>query len=116
MEEPPNIKLPSGAIESLHALPNSTSADGSYPQHGSLIWQAAIDRYYEELRKGGIKGSSIDKDLWNIKTPNDLLGQIQALAPAEARVSGTWTRQLRRLEPVLLSLNDFAAVIACALG
>lgn len=79
----------------------------------SEIWKNAIRKYYDELEKGGIKGSAIDKDLWNIKSPQDLLDQIRALEPPNAR---GWLGSVRRLETVLLSLNDFAAVAAFALG
>ncbi|KAJ5943339.1 Tetratricopeptide-like helical [Penicillium verrucosum] len=77
----------------------------------SPIWQAAIDRYYEELRKGGVKRPTIDRDVWSIHSPDDLIQQINDFAPANSMV-GT----LRRLEPILLSLNDFAAVVTLALG
>lgn len=82
----------------------------------SPIWQAAIDRYYEELRKGGVKGPTIDHDVWSIHSPDDLIQQINDLAPANSSVSSQWVGNLRRLEPILLSLNDFAAVITLALG
>ncbi|WEW59212.1 hypothetical protein PRK78_004681 [Emydomyces testavorans] len=82
----------------------------------SPIWQAAIDRYYEELKRGGIKGPAIEKDLWDIESPHDLLDQLAVLLPADPNASKSWMIMLRRLEPVLLSLNDFAAVISCALG
>lgn len=82
----------------------------------SPIWQAAIDRYYEELRKGGIRGPTIDHDVWSIHSPDDLLQQIHDIAPANSSVPSQWAGNLRRLEPILLSLNDFAAVITLALG
>jgi hypothetical protein len=82
----------------------------------SAIWQNAIQRYYDELRRGGIKGPAIDKDLWNIKSPMDLLEQVRNLEPPDSRTSRTWLGSLRRLEPILLGLNDFASVTAWALG
>ncbi len=82
----------------------------------SLIWQAALERYYEELRKGGIKESLIDKDFWNIETPDDLLTQVETLAPQEAQSSRTWMKVLGQLQSVLLGLNDFAALIAWSMG
>lgn len=91
-----------------------------YPPKGlkedSQVWQNAIHKYYDELGKGGIKGPAIDKDLWNIKSPLDLLNQIRALEPADARASRVWLGGLRRLETILLGLNDFAVVTAWALG
>jgi hypothetical protein len=82
----------------------------------SPIWQAAIDRYYDELRKGGVKGPTIDHDVWSINSPDDLLQQMNDLAPTNSSVSSQWVGNLRRLESILLSLNDFAAVITLALG
>jgi hypothetical protein len=41
------------------------------------IWQAALDRYFVELRKGDVKDSVIEKDLWNVKSSGDLLAQIR---------------------------------------
>jgi hypothetical protein len=87
--------------------------DGS---NTSPIWQAAIDRYYDELRKGGVRAPAIDQDVWGINSPDDLLQQIHDVAPADSQALGTWKRFLRRLEPILFSLNDFAAVLTLALG
>lgn len=80
------------------------------------IWQAALSKYYLELQKGGVRGSAIDKDLWNIHGPDDLLAQIQLLAPLDATASKTWTTVLGQLKPILLGLNDFAAVVNWAFG
>ena len=85
-------------------------------QEESLIWRNAIERYYEELGRGGIKGPAIDKDLWSIKSPMDLLEEVKNLEPADSRASGAWLGSLHRLEPILLSLNDFVSVTAWALG
>lgn len=89
------------------------------PQEDSQIWRLAIRKYYSELEKGGIKGPALDKDLWNINTPMDLINQIKALESSQSLVSRSWFGSLKlssRLETVLLSLNDFAAVTAWALG
>jgi hypothetical protein len=90
--------------------------DSPISKEESAIWQNAIQRYYDELRRGGIKGLAIDKDLWNIKSPMDLLEQVRNLEPPDSRASGTWLGSLRRLEPILLGLNDFTSVTAWALG
>lgn len=99
---------------------DESSSKQQYPSDAtkpdSQMWQNAIYRYYDELKKGGIKGPAIDKDLWNIKSPIDLLDQIRALEPSDARTSKAWLGSLRRLETILLSLNDFASVTAWALG
>ena len=97
------------------AVVSNHSVSGS-GNHASRIWQNAIDRYYDELKKGGIKAPSIDKDLWNISSPEQLTQQVQSMVPTDAQLSGTWANIMKRLEPILLSLNDFAAVVAWALG
>jgi hypothetical protein len=82
----------------------------------SRIWQAAVQKYYTELAKGGIKGPAIDKDLWKIESPVDLLDEIRAVQPQNSGLSRAWMGSLQRLEPILLGLNDFAIVTAWALG
>lgn len=93
-----------------------TSHEGPGGSHASPIWQAAIDRYYDELRKGGVRGPLIDQDVWGIHSPDDLLRQIHDITPADSHGFGSWKGFLRRLEPILFSLNDFAAVLTLALG
>ncbi|THC89935.1 hypothetical protein EYZ11_010600 [Aspergillus tanneri] len=92
------------------AIARPTQRSSRNERYVSPIWQAAIDKYFEELRKEGVKESAIDQDLWSIHSPNDLLQQIQDLAPMDTSLSGSWMGSLRRLEPILLSLNDFAAL------
>ena len=86
------------------------------PSGDSPVWQAAVQKYYTQLAKGGIKGPAIDKDLWKIKSPTDLLEEIRALQPQTTGLPRAWTGSLKRLEPILLSLNDFVMVTAWALG
>lgn len=98
---------------------NPAEQRSEVPQEDSQIWRQAIRKYYSELEKGGIKGPALDKDLWNINTPIDLINQIKALESSQSLVSRSWFGSLKlssRLETVLLSLNDFAAVTAWALG
>lgn len=98
---------------------NAAEQRSDVPQEDSQIWRQAIRKYYSELEKGGIKGPALDKDLWNINTPMDLINQIKALESSQSLVSRSWFGSLKlssRLETVLLSLNDFAAVTAWALG
>ena len=81
------------------------------------MWQAAIDQYYKQLEEGGMKRTPmIDKDLWEIESPNVLIDEIQQMVPQESQISKVWTTVLPKLEPVLLGLNDLAAVIAWSLG
>lgn len=84
--------------------------------HTSPIWQAAIDGYYEELRKGGVRGPFIEHDIWGIHSPDDLLWQVQSIAPAGSQGFRNWKGFLRRLEPILSSLNDFVAALTLPLG
>lgn len=82
----------------------------------SPIWLAAIERYYGELAKGGIKASVIDKDIWNIQSPDELIAQIEALGPVQAIQSNVWAKALRQLQTILLGLNDFAMLTAWVMG
>jgi hypothetical protein len=93
--------------------PSGPSRSGS---QSSPIWEAAIHRYYVEMENGGIKSPALDRTLWDIESPKALLDEIQKMVPQESKVTRVWTTVLPRLEPVLLSLNDFAAVIAWSLG
>ncbi len=68
--------------------PQPSTQSGKYPlqqqsvsdlaKEESQIWHDAVQRYYDELKKGGIKGPAIDKNLWNIKSHVDLLEEIRA--------------------------------------
>lgn len=82
----------------------------------SPIWKAAMERYFAETRKGGIKDATIENHLWAVKTPEDLLSGIEAIVPPNTEPSASWPRALKELKPVLLGLSDFAAIIAWALG
>lgn len=104
--------LTTDSIKSIKTL----RQDSSSMKKESVVWRNAIQRYYDELRRGGIKGPAIDKDLWNIKSPVDLLEQVKDLEPPDLQASRTWLGALHRLEPILLSLNDFASATAWALG
>jgi len=81
------------------------------------IWQAAIDRYYNELARGCMKRTpTIERDLWGIEGPNVLIEDIQAMVPQESQISQVPITVLPRLKPILLGLDDFAAVVAWSLG
>lgn len=81
------------------------------PEQDRKIWKAALQRYYDELANAGYKGPAIDKDLWGIKDPEELLNQVKAF-PASSR----GPEDFDVLKKVLLGLSDFAAVAALALG
>lgn len=112
LSEQPMSGPTTGSIKSITPM----RQDSSFPKEESAIWQNAIQRYYDELGRGGIKGPAIEKDLWNIKSPMDLLEQVRNLEPPDSRASRAWLGSLHRLEPILLGLNDFASVTAWALG
>lgn len=98
--------------------PPQSPHDGQSGRHSyvSPKWLAAIDKYYEELRRGGVKGLNIDQNLWSVYSLDDLLQQIQNLTALDPETgSGNWMGSLRRLKHVLLNLNDFVAVIKQAL-
>lgn len=72
-----------------------------------------------------MKAASIDKDLWSIRGPEDLLAQINALKPlggslqqgVDAAGRGPWTtKSYAQMQGILLSLNDFATLVAWVLG
>ncbi|KAI9853128.1 MAG: hypothetical protein M1824_001541 [Vezdaea acicularis] len=88
--------------------PTQDSDSSQMPYRHGKIWQNAIQRYYEELEKGGYRGKAIDKDIWNVKDPVELLDQIKSLPSSE--------RWMTDLKKILLTLSDFAAVTALALG
>lgn len=102
---------------SAHRPHDSVSSTMETTELVSPIWQAAIDRYYKELEEGGMKRTpTIEKDLWEIESPTALIDEIQSMVPQETAISKVWITVLPKLEPVLLGLNDFAAVIAWSLG
>ena len=96
--------------------PHSSHVGPDAKSHTSPIWQAAIDKYYDELRKGGVRGPIIDQDVWGIHSPDDLLQQIRDITPADSQGFRSWKGFLRRLQPILFNLNDFAAVLTLTLG
>ncbi|KAJ6447148.1 coxI translation protein CYA5 [Purpureocillium lavendulum] len=98
--------------------PPSGESVGDGEQHSTIspTWQAALDRYFAELKRGGVKGSLIEKDLWDVKSPDDLIAQIEAFAPTEAQTTSAWTKVVNQLEPILLGLNDFVAIVSWSLG
>lgn len=102
-------------IEAPTSGPGAKS-DAEPTSPASPLWQTAIGKYYTELEKGGIKSSLIDKDLWKIQSPDELIAHIEAVGKEGAFQSATWTQSLARLRPVLLGLNDFAALASWLMG
>lgn len=112
-----STKRPTVTLRSQQPKTAFTKLGGkSDDQEGSQIWRNAIQRYYDELEKGGIKGPAIEKDLWNVESAMDLLEQMKTLEPQDWKSMDANKNLINRLEPVLLSLSDFAAVTACAFG
>ena len=89
-------------------------AAGQSPSDGSANGErsAAIDRYYEELKKGGVRAPVMDKDLWDTSSPEQLIQQVRLMVRAGSGNPNSCEMILKRLELILLRLNDFAAVIA----
>lgn len=103
---------PADGSEAAQGLLNN----GSTANQTSPIWQAAVERYNAELRKGGIRRPSIDKELWNIQKADDLLREIRKLASAGDSARENWAWVSQRLEPILLNLNDFASIVVLSMG
>ncbi|QBZ58416.1 hypothetical protein PoMZ_03368, partial [Pyricularia oryzae] len=82
----------------------------------SPIWKTALERYFAETRKGGIKDAAIENHLWTVQTPEDLLNGIEAIVPPNTEPSISWARALKELKPGMLGLSLFAAIIVWAFG
>ena len=102
----------SARVKPVDTRASTPSSGGGSRSPINPVWQAAIEKYYGELAKGGIKASMIDKDLWDVRGPDELITQIEALVPMQAVQSNTWAKAMSRLQPVVLSLNDFVALTA----
>lgn len=100
------------SVDTMTTSIHSVSSSKSY---GRSIWQTAINNHLERLKKGGVT-PTLDEAVWSIDSPNDLLRQIQDILPQNAQFLESWIKSLQKLEPVLLKLNDFAAILTLALG
>lgn len=89
--------------------PPTPGPSSEHPSCRNEIWQTAIDRYYDELAKSGVPVSTIDKDIWNIEGPDQVVKQVKSLAAVQAI-------QNSKLESILHSLNDFVMLTAWAVG
>lgn len=95
----------------------SPPSNGAVPETStSSVWQATIEKYYGELAKGGMKTSVIDKDLWDIRSPEELITQIEAFVPMQAVQSNRWAEAISRLHSIVFGLNDFVAFTTWAIG
>lgn len=99
--------IPEEGTEDSHVDPGSPA---------NLIWTNTISRYYNELHKGGIEQSAIDKDLWNIQSPEDLFNQIESLDEVRVSQSSPWAGAITQLRPILVALNDFVTVTSWVMG
>ena len=100
-------------------MQSPTPGDGPDPaprNPTSPIWEATLQKYYSELAKGGMNTAMIDKQVSDIRSPEDLLKQIEGLGNAIEPQSPTWKKTLSQLQPVILGLSDFAALAAWVLG
>lgn len=82
----------------------------------SPIWKTALERYFAETRKGGIKNAVIENHLWTVHTPENLFNGIEVIVPPNTEPSISWARVLKKLKPGMLGLNLFAAIIIRAFG
>lgn len=82
----------------------------------SPVWQSALDRYYREVQKGGMKESAFGKDFWDLTSPEALIEQITAVPPEETLKNASQASWLMQLKPVLLGFNDFIAIVSLSLG
>lgn len=105
--------VPSSSLEPPHS--SGSGVDDETPSDRgsgtSQAWQNAIQRYLLELQKGGIRYQPIDRDLYKIKSPSELLNEIKSLQQPPSN-----SESIISLNKVVSSLNDFAAVVAFALG
>lgn len=69
-----------------------------------------MERYREEL-----KGCEDYESILEVDSVEELLNQAKALRPPGA-LNKTTASSMNRLEPILIHLNDFSAVIALCLG
>ncbi|KAM5466968.1 hypothetical protein MauCBS54593_005587 [Microsporum audouinii] len=93
------------------------SVKSSSPNDGfSATWQAAIDRYFDELKEGGAYSQDIEHNLWNVHSSEELLDKIRTQSSMELQGSKSLVGLSQRLEPILVSFNDFAAIITLAAG
>ena len=108
---PDSASSPQAAAQQPERVAEPKTVRSQSSGQDNKIWKAALQRYYDELANGGYNGHAIDKDLWDIKDPEELLDQIRTLPASENA-----PEDLNVLKKVLLSLSDFAAVAALALG
>ncbi|KAB5575359.1 tpr repeat-containing protein [Coniochaeta sp. 2T2.1] len=59
---------------------------------------------------------SFDTDLWNTQSPDELIAQIEHLAPVQSLQSNMWIKAMSQLQSVLLGLDDFAVLAAWVMG
>lgn len=71
-----------------------------------------LDKYNEELARGGIKRPTIDKDLSDIESPAQLLVQISGFDFPDR---GVFEACARRLKSSLSVLDDFCSLVEAVL-
>ncbi|KAI9811064.1 MAG: hypothetical protein M1827_005646 [Pycnora praestabilis] len=86
----------------------ANKTQGSFTNH-SPLWDKALERYREELKDVDDYNGAMD-----VGSMEELLSQARALEPP-GHPSKTLS-SLNRLEPTLVHMNDFSAVIALFLG
>lgn len=104
------------SVDEISEQSNNSRSPSPSASPTSPIWHAALEQYYGELAKGGVRASVINKDLWNTQSPEELLAQIEALVPVQDIRSNAWAKTLAQLQPILLGINDFVTIIAWGMG
>jgi hypothetical protein len=107
---PDFASLPRATAQKPEKIAETKAAPLPPTGQDNKFWKAALQRYYDELANSGYKAHAIDKGLWDIKDPEELLDQIKTF-PASERAP----EDLNALKKALLGLSDFAAVAALAL-
>ncbi|OAA60362.1 tpr repeat-containing protein [Niveomyces insectorum RCEF 264] len=109
---PPDLEKPAPPAPQSPHSPSS-------PSPTSAIWQSALQKYYDELARGGMKATAIDKDLWSMRDPEDLLAQINTLRPLPGKVAAVLWGSIRLIikfaHPVLPDLIQMLETLQSAL-
>ncbi|PGH07403.1 hypothetical protein AJ79_06305 [Helicocarpus griseus UAMH5409] len=97
-------------------VPLAPQGDPDDERHISPLWQTAIAKYRQESKRADAKSPRIDPDIWSSYSSNGLLQHTKDLVSVNASAFGSWMRLWRKLESVLLDLNDYMALFALVLG
>ncbi|CAH0040349.1 unnamed protein product, partial [Clonostachys rhizophaga] len=102
----------------LETIPEKSTKDSHVDAWSppNPIWKNAMKKYYDELRKGGIEPSVIDKYLWKIQNLEDLFNQPESLFEVQDSQPSSLVQGLTQLRPTLLALNHFLGATSWIMG